>query len=210
VNPELRTRVRSGDEQAFGELYDAFHRAVYNHAFRLTGDWSAAEDVMSLTFLEAWRMRDRVDPDGDSLRPWLLGIATNVAYNQNRSARRHRDAMARVQARGAPVSPDFADDIAGRIDDAQRIAATRAAWHKLRRPEQEVLSLFVWAGLNYAEVAEALGIPVGTVRSRLSRARTRLHTLTEKHLEPPGCPRKVTGSRDYAARSPQSQQEAYQ
>ena len=65
-------------------------RAVYNHGFRLTGEWGAAEDVVSLTFLEAWRIRRRVDLEGGSLRPWLLGIATNVTRNLRRAARRIR------------------------------------------------------------------------------------------------------------------------
>jgi hypothetical protein len=75
----LRARVRAGDPDAFGALYDECARAVYNHAFRLTGSWSAAEEVVSLTFLEAWRLRGKVEPDGGPLRPWLLGIAGNVA-----------------------------------------------------------------------------------------------------------------------------------
>jgi hypothetical protein len=56
----LRTRVRDGDADAFGELFDSFASHVYSHAFRLTGDWAAAEDVTSLTFLEAWRTRERI------------------------------------------------------------------------------------------------------------------------------------------------------
>ncbi|MER5260155.1 sigma factor, partial [Streptomyces sp. NPDC002855] len=53
----LRVRIREGDDDTFGELFDAYARSVYNHAYRLTGDWSAAEDMVSLTFLEAWRLR---------------------------------------------------------------------------------------------------------------------------------------------------------
>jgi len=68
----LRERVRSGDADAFGVVFDACAKSVYNHAFRLTGDWSAAEDVMAATFLEAWRGRGRIAEDGGSLRPWLL------------------------------------------------------------------------------------------------------------------------------------------
>jgi len=75
------------------------------------------------------------------------------------------------------VIPDFADDLAGRIDDAARLKAVRSAMARLRRGEQEVLALCVWSGLDYAAAAEALGVPVGTVRSRLSRARARLAKL---------------------------------
>jgi len=175
--PELRARVLAGDAEAFGEVFDACARSVYNHAFRLTGDWSAAEDVMAMTFLEAWRGRAGLVPDGGSLRPWLLGIATNLARGQRRTARRERRALARIAA--PDESRDFADDVIGRMDDATRLAAVRRALASLRRDEFEVLALCVWSGLSYAETAEALGILVGTVRSRLSRARAKLARLAD-------------------------------
>jgi RNA polymerase sigma factor (sigma-70 family) len=178
--PELRTRVLAGDADAFGEVFDVCARSVYNHAFRLTGDWSAAEDVMAMTFLEAWRGRARLVPDGGSLRPWLLGIATNLARGQGRTARRESSALARLAA--PDEAPDFADDVIGRLDDATRLAALHRALASLRRDEFEVLALCVWSGLTYSEAAEALGILVGTVRSRLSRARARLARLTDDEM----------------------------
>ncbi|MER6088278.1 RNA polymerase sigma factor [Streptomyces bluensis] len=172
MDTNLRKRVRAGDHDAFGELFDAYARSVYNHAFRLTGEWASAEDVVSLTFLDAWRLRDRVDEDGGSLRPWLLGIATNVTRNTRRAARRHSAALARLP-RDETVD-DFADEIARRLDDSAQLTLVRTALTRLRRADREVLALCVWSGLDYAAAAEALGIPVGTVRSRLSRARTKL------------------------------------
>ncbi|MER6783111.1 RNA polymerase sigma factor [Streptomyces sp. NPDC000658] len=173
----MRERIRAGDHDAFGDLFDAYARSVYNHAYRLTGQWTVAEEVVSLTFLDAWRLREKLDEDGGSLRPWLLGIATNVTRNTRRAAKRHAAAVARLP-RGRALD-DFADEVAGRVDDAARLVLVRAAFAKLRRPEREVLALCVWGGLDYTAAAEALGIPVGTVRSRLSRARTKL----VKHLE---------------------------
>jgi RNA polymerase sigma-70 factor, ECF subfamily len=177
---QLRGRARAGDADAFGAVFDACAKSVYNHAFRLTGDWSAAEEVMSMTFLEAWRCRDSIAADGGSLRPWLLGIATNVARGQRRAAWRHRTALARLAV--ADELPDFADDASGRLDDATRIRALHRALAALPGPELEVLALCVWSGLGYAEAAEALNVPVGTVRSRLSRARAKLARLTEREL----------------------------
>ena len=78
--------MRAGDRDAFGLLFESHARAVYNHAFRLTGNWSAAEEVVSLTFLEAWRLRHTVRPDGGSLLPWLLGISLNVRSVLSRAA----------------------------------------------------------------------------------------------------------------------------
>jgi RNA polymerase sigma factor (sigma-70 family) len=178
--PHLRDGARAGDPDAFGAIFDACAKSVYNHAFRLTGDWSAAEDVMATTFLEAWRGRDRIEADGGSLKPWLLGIATNLARGQHRAARRQRNALARLAV--ADEMPDFADAVSGRLDDVARIRALHRALAALPRPELEVLALCVWSGLGYAEAAQALGIPVGTVRSRLSRARARLGKLTDREL----------------------------
>ncbi|WP_405991611.1 RNA polymerase sigma factor [Streptomyces sp. NBC_00986] len=172
TNLQLRKRIRAGDHDAFGELFDAYARSVYNHAFRLTGDWAQAEDIVSLTFLDAWRLRGKVDDEGGSLRPWLLGIATNVTRNTRRAARRHAAALSRLPR--DEVEPDFADEVAARLDDTAELALVRTALATLRRAEREVLSLCVWSGLDYRAAAEALGVPVGTVRSRLSRARAKL------------------------------------
>ncbi|MFF4276416.1 RNA polymerase sigma factor [Streptomyces sp. NPDC001536] len=177
MDTNLRKRIRAGDHGAFGDLFDAYARSVYNHAYRLTGEWSTAEDVVSLTFLDAWRLRERIDEEGGSLRPWLLGIATNVTRNTRRAARRHAAAVARLP-RDETVR-DFADEVAGRLDDAAQLDVVRTTLAKLRRAEREVLALCVWSGLGYEAAAEALGVPVGTVRSRLSRARTKL----AKHRE---------------------------
>ncbi|MFF9127381.1 RNA polymerase sigma factor [Streptomyces sp. NPDC014889] len=176
----MRARISAGDHEAFTALYEEYAREVYNHAYRLSGDWSTAEEVLSETFLTAWRTRHTVDPEGDSLRPWLLGIATNKARNTNRGLARRLAFLAR---RPAPeLVADIADATVGRVDDARRLTAVRQALGALRRQEREALALCVWSGLNYAEAAEALGVPVGTVRSRLSRARTRLRRLTDEEL----------------------------
>lgn len=175
MEPSLRARVRDGDPDAFGELFDGHARAVHGLAYRLTGDRTEAEEIVSLTFLEAWRLRDRVDRDGESLRPWLLGITVNVVRNFTRAARRHQAALARLPDPRAV--PDFAEEVASRVDDAARLAAVRAAYRRLRPDEQDVIALCVWSDLDYAAAAAALGIPVGTVRSRLSRARLKLREM---------------------------------
>ncbi|GAA2242664.1 hypothetical protein GCM10010145_06160 [Streptomyces ruber] len=180
VDSPLHERVRSGDRAAFAEIFDEHARVVYAHAIRTTGDWALAEDVMSLTFLEAWRLRDKLHEEVRSVRAWLLGIATNVMRNTARAARRHREAMSRLPSPEA--SPDFSDEVVGQMADAQRLAAAARALHRLKRTEREVFTLVVWSGLGYAAAAEALGIPVGTVRSRLSRARERLRRLAEEEL----------------------------
>ncbi|GHG12616.1 RNA polymerase sigma factor [Streptomyces zaomyceticus] len=217
MNIDLRARIRDGDPSAFAELFDSYARSVYNHAFRLTGDWSVAEDVMATTFMEAWRLREKVDPEGGSVRPWLLGVATNVARNHCRGNRRYRAAAVAYAAAGPAEAsvPDHASEVAGRIDDRRRIAATLRALGTLRRTEREVLVLCLWEGLAYTEVAQALRVPVGTVRSRLSRARTKLRIGAERELagekgkplpekrEPASRTRQTTGDRVNAVRPAQ-------
>jgi RNA polymerase sigma-70 factor, ECF subfamily len=197
VDESQRARVRAGDQDEFGVLFTEHARAVYNHAFRLTGNWSAAEEVVSLTFLEAWRLRGTVRPEGGSLLPWLLGIALNVARNVSRASRRHQAAMSRLPP--AQSVPDFADELAGRLDDAEQLENVHAAIAGLRRGERDVLALCVWSGLDYAEAAEALGVPVGTVRSRLSRARrklqNKLRNQTSRNREPGEAGEQVSGDR---------------
>jgi RNA polymerase sigma-70 factor, ECF subfamily len=205
----MHARIRAGDAEAFSELFRDHAQLVYRHAVRLTGNWAMAQDIVSLTFLEAWRLRERLRDEGDSPRPWLMGIATNVLRNTTRAARRHERALARMP--GREIVPDFAEELVGRMADAQQLAAAQSALAQLRRPEREVFTLCVWSGLGYAEAAEALGVPVGTVRSRLSRARTRLRKLAAKELkktqdgkaelEPPAGNGQVRGGRTDAARS---------
>ncbi|MFE9188053.1 RNA polymerase sigma factor [Micromonospora sp. NPDC007208] len=119
MESSLRARVRAGDPGAFAELFDKYARSVYNHAFRLTADWATAEDVMAATYLQAWRSRERVTEEGGSLRPWLLGIATNEARNHTRSNRRYRRVAAALLASDLTL-PDHADEVAGRLDDRRR------------------------------------------------------------------------------------------
>ncbi|GGZ16348.1 hypothetical protein GCM10010387_06120 [Streptomyces inusitatus] len=179
----MHARIREGDPAVFRELFAAHASLVYRHAVRTTGDWAVAEDVVSLTFLEAWRLRRKLRDEGDSPRPWLMGIAVNVLRNTTRASRRHRAALGRLPARD--TVPDFADELVGRLTDAAQLAAAQRALKRLRRGDREVFTLCVWSGLGYAEAAEALKVPVGTVRSRLSRARVRLRALAAEELRNP-------------------------
>src|SRR6202008_653906 len=108
----------------------------------------------------------------------------NVARNVSRAARRQQAAMSRLPK--AQDGPDFADDLAGRLDYGEQLEKIHAALHGLRHTERDVLALCVWSGLNYAEPAEALGVPVGTVRSRLSRARRKLQAFVVVEEHDPG------------------------
>jgi RNA polymerase sigma factor (sigma-70 family) len=159
----------------FAALFDRHARAVYNHCFRLTASWAAAEDHTQTTFLLAWRKRDRVVLQHDSALPWLLAVATNVVRGDRRMLGR-RSRWAGLIPGEAPV-PDHADDVAGRVDDQRTMASVLAAVAKLPRAQREALALCVWSGVSYADAAAVLGIAAVSVRARVSKARARLVQL---------------------------------
>lgn len=170
----LWSRSRLGDADAFAMLFARHANAIYNYCFRRVGDWSTAEDLLSVVFLEAWRRRKK-DLPPEKVLPWLYGIATNVVRNQRRAQRRYEAALRRVPAPRA--DEPFADLADTRLDDEWQMRRVLALIRKLPQREQEVFALCAWFDLSYEDAASALEIPVGTVRSRLSRARARLREL---------------------------------
>ena len=163
--------------EAFGELFERHADRVYAHCFSRTGSWSMAEDLTSVVFLEAWRRRTEVRFSGDCALPWLLGVANNATRNAQRSLRRYSLLLAKLPPPEAEA--DFAADAAERVDQERLAQHLLCSMGGLRRSEQEVLALCDWAGLSYAEAAVAMGVPEGTVRSRLFRARQHLRELAE-------------------------------
>jgi RNA polymerase sigma factor (sigma-70 family) len=172
---ELWDLAVDGDPEGFSVLFQRHARSVYNHCFRRTASWADAEELTSAVFVEAWRRRHDLRPIDESALPWLLGVANNLLRNHRRSLRRYRAVLARLPDPGS--QPDPADDVAGRLADELRMSRVLALVERLPRRDQEVLALCAWAGLTYQEVATVLDIPVGTVRSRLARARARLAEL---------------------------------
>jgi RNA polymerase sigma factor (sigma-70 family) len=170
----LWSRSRAGDGDAFVALFERHARAIYNYGFHRLGDWSAAEDFVSVVFLEAWRRRAKELEPGKVL-PWLFGIATNVLRNRRRSERRFAAALGRIPA--AESEPGFADDADERLDDERRMKRALQLLSHVPKHEQDVFVLCSWSGLSYEEASFALGVPVGTIRSRLSRVRNRLREL---------------------------------
>jgi RNA polymerase sigma factor (sigma-70 family) len=170
----LWARSRVGDADAFRLLFERHAKTIYNYCFRRLGDWAAAEDMLSVVFMEAWRHRDKILPD-DKVLPWLFGISTNVVRNRRRSERRFAAALARMPE--PQPEPNFAQRSDARLDDERQMRRALDLLGQLPRHEQEVFALCAWMELSYDGAALALGVPVGTIRSRLSRARQRLREL---------------------------------
>ncbi len=170
---ELWEAANSGESDAFGQLFERHQERIYNFCFRRTGSWGTAEDLVAVVFLEAWRTRRRMELQDGSLLPWLFAIATNVSRRQHRATARHREALGRIAARYAEVV-DPAVEVVDRLADEERMAEVLVAFDALPSRERDVLQLAVFGELNYVQISAALGIPIGTVRSRLSRGRSRL------------------------------------
>jgi RNA polymerase sigma-70 factor (ECF subfamily) len=144
----------------FREIFDRHHRAVWGFLARRYGR-SVAEEITAATFAEAFAARDRFDPTRVDARPWLFGTALNLA----RAHWRREQAQLQVLARGgigyeAPVEQG--------LDRTSLLAKALAS---LDTADRETLLLFALADLSYSEIAEVTGVPEGTVRSRLHRAR---------------------------------------
>ncbi|WP_309237770.1 RNA polymerase sigma factor [Streptomyces albidus (ex Kaewkla and Franco 2022)] len=159
------------DPQRFAELYDRHAPDIHRYAARRLGD-SAADDVVAETFLVAFRRRDRFDPSRGAARPWLYGIASNLIAGHRRSEVMQYRVLARTAV--DPVVEGHHERSDSRVAAAAVARQLGAALARLSKGDRDVLLLVAWESLTYDEVAQALEIPVGTVRSRLNRARKKV------------------------------------
>jgi RNA polymerase sigma-70 factor (ECF subfamily) len=155
--------------EAFGELFDRHWDSVFRYCRSRTGD--AGEDLAAETFRLAFDRRASYDVDRADARPWLLGLATNLIRNHLRGCERGRRAVQRLDV---CAGEDHADAAVGRAEAALLGPTLAKALDGIPAGDRDALLLMAWHDLSYAEVAEALDVPLGTVRSRISRARLRL------------------------------------
>ncbi|MGV9326913.1 RNA polymerase sigma factor [Streptosporangium sandarakinum] len=159
------------EPERFAVLFARHAPALKRYVIRRLGQ-DPAEDIVAETFTLAFQRRGSYDPAYGDARPWLYGIATNLM----RRRRRQEISMYRALSRTGtdPVVEPFTDEVDRRVTaDGQR-RRLAAALAGLSRPYRDALLLVTWGDLNYEQAALALGVPVGTVRSRISRARERL------------------------------------
>ena len=165
----------SRDEPAeFAAIFDRHFDAIHRYLARRVGS-VLADDLASETFTIAFDIRGRYDVSRPDARPWLFGIATNLVRHHRRGEVRRLNAYARLD-RASETGADL-DRIADRLDAARAGKHLAEALSRIPARDRDALLLFAWADLRYEEIAVALGIPVGTVRSRLHRARQRLREL---------------------------------
>ena len=187
VDAELVDRVRQGSEVALGQLYDRHADAVFASAMQTSRDRWIAEEVVQETFLALWERADRFDADRGALQSWLMTIARNRAIDRLRAAGRHDraasfTAFGGILASDAPVDEWLASSgelvaIGGAhplpevaLADKETRAAILAAIADLDPVEQRVIVLAYDQGLSQSEIADSLGWPIGTVKTRTRRA----------------------------------------
>jgi RNA polymerase sigma factor (sigma-70 family) len=171
TDEEVLARVARADEAAFGELYDRFGRVAYGLAFRILRDPALAQDATQDAFLGAWRTAAAFDPERGKATTWLLTLVHRRAVDLVRREERRRA----LPLDDAPVASSEATDETAALREQRR--AVQAALAQLPPDQREALELAYYGGLSQSELAERLGVPLGTVKSRMFAALTKLRDL---------------------------------
>jgi RNA polymerase sigma factor (sigma-70 family) len=171
---DVRARVVAGDDTALREVYDQFASFVYGLAVRVIGDPLAAEDVSQEVFVSFWERPSAFDPDRGSLRTWLGTLTHRRAVDHVRREESRRRWAERDAARAVPA-PDV-DEMATALVAAERV---RTALAELPGDQQRAIQLAYFGGRTYRQVAEELGIPEGTAKSRLRLGLRRIAVALE-------------------------------
>jgi RNA polymerase sigma-70 factor, ECF subfamily len=172
---ELIRRTADGDRNAFEILYRRYSRPVFGLALRRLGDRGRAEDAVQETFASVWRAARSYRPERGPGAPWLYAVARNAIIDRSR-------------VRNEPPA-EAPDEPSGEAGPPEQAEAGWTAWRvhraleELSENERIVLELAYWSGLSQSEIAEYLGIPLGTVKTRTRAALARLADLLEKELE---------------------------
>lgn len=169
---ELITRSVA-ESDLFAGLFDRHAAAVHRYLGRRVGD--LADDLLGETFLIAFRRRAAYRAEHLEARPWLMGISTNLVHGHLRAEQRRYKALARASAEPV-VAGSSLDEAHDRLAAEAMRAPLAAALAGLKARDRDVLLLFAWGQLSYEEIAAALEVPIGTVRSRLNRARRQTRT----------------------------------
>ena len=170
---ELMRRVQAGDEGAFASLMQRWERPVKSVIARLVLNTREAEELAQETFVRLWQHRDRFAGDRP-LKPWILGIALNLARNRLRWWKRRPTVALEEWTEDPDASADSSEAGTARLERAERAAVVRDAIAALPAPLREAIVLFEYEHMSYAEVAEAVGATPKAVENRIARAREKL------------------------------------
>jgi RNA polymerase sigma-70 factor (ECF subfamily) len=175
---ELLQRAAGGDEAAFAELYDRLAPSVFGMARRIIRNAAQAEDVTQEVMVEVWRTASRFDPVQGSAQTWVVTLAHRRAVDRVRSEesqRQRTERLAEVSA-GPGISDPVADDV---VDDFDR-ARVRSALAGLSALQRESVELAFYGGNTHTEISSMLGLPLGTVKTRIRDGLLHLRALMEE------------------------------
>lgn len=162
------------DERAIAALYREYHRPLFSLVARATGgDRQWAEDVVQETMIRAWRSIDRLDPDGGSLLPWLATVARRIVIDDRRRKNTRPPETGEAELEALP-------DVGDGLEDLLRTILVTEALKELSPAHREVLNETILRDRSVNQAAEALGIPVGTVKSRVYYAVRALRVILEE------------------------------
>lgn len=174
---ELHRRVAAGDREAFDELYRRYANAAYGLALRVTAQDSLAQEVVQDAFLALWRAAEAYDPSRGAFRTFFLSLVHHRAVDAVRREQRLRDRTERA----SNLDPDHGEDVAEEVVEGAYLGVrrkeVRAALETLPPEQKRVLDLAYFGGYTQAQIAERLGIPVGTVKTRTLAAMRKLRRL---------------------------------
>jgi RNA polymerase sigma-70 factor (ECF subfamily) len=159
----------------FEAIFEQYHRAIHEYLARSVGR-DRADELAGDVFVAAFAARARYEPARGSVRAWLYGIAANIRRTRARSDVRGRRAWDRVGGARDAQEGGF-EVVEDGLDHGRRLASVTGFLRELSDTDRDVLVLYAWGQLTYPEIAQALGVELGTVRSRLARARARLREL---------------------------------
>lgn len=168
---ELLARVAAGDQEAFGEFYDRVAPRLLGLVRRLLIDHAQAEEVTQEVFLEIWQSARLFDPNKGSATTWALTMARRRAIDRIRSAQASRDRDTRIGIRDLETEYDEVSEAVELRVEHERV---QVAMESLSPVQREAISLAYYGGCTHTEVAERLGVPVGTVKTRLRDGMIRL------------------------------------
>jgi RNA polymerase sigma-70 factor, ECF subfamily len=164
ADEDLLSLVVEGDAEAFATLYDRHARAAYSLAFRMMGEKQAAEDLLQDALIKAWRGATSYRLERGSVRTWVLSIVHNRGIDQLRSLASRRRTQERVEADAPRSQPSEAFSEAWRNSQRDRV---REALGSLPKEQLKILELAYFSGYTHVEIADLLGLPLGTVKGRM-------------------------------------------
>ena len=170
----LVERIARGDAEALGELYDLYGRVAFGMLYRMLPGPEAAEEVTQDAFHAVWRRAGSYRPERGAVRTWLLAICRNAAIDWRRTRGKREEREVSIDTAAELISDSRVDE---RVVDALRAERVRKAVAELPAEQREVLSLAFWSGLSQSEIAARTNTPLGTVKSRVRMAMTKLRDL---------------------------------